>query len=205
MIYNTLASEEVVTKIVPALAERGVTAEIFEDGAAVLTRIKELIPSGVSVMNGASVTLEQIGYIDYLKSDAHSWVNPKVAILKEKDPDKQTGLRKQSVISDWYVGSVHALAETGEFIIASNTASQLPHVAFTSSHIIFVVSTKKIVPTLTDAFKRLEEHVVPLEDKHMMDLYKIHTKLSKILIWKNEAAMNKRTVRMFLVKEDLGF
>ncbi|MEK9176807.1 MAG: hypothetical protein AAB923_00770, partial [Patescibacteria group bacterium] len=90
-------------------------------------------------------------------------------------------------------------------LIASNTGSQLPHVVYTSPNLVFVVSTKKIVPTLTDAFDRLDKHAVPLEDQHMMGLYKIHTQLSKVVIWKNEAAMNKRTVRMLLVKEDLGF
>ena len=46
------------------------------------------------------------------------------AILAEKDPAKQALLRTQSALSDFYLGSVHAIAETGEFIIASNSGSQ---------------------------------------------------------------------------------
>ena len=99
----------------------------------------------------------------------------------------------------------HALTEKGEFIIASNTGSQLPHIVFTSPNLIFVVSTKKIVPTLTDAITRLEDHVLPLEDKSIMDKFNIHTMLSKIVIFKRENPMMGRKVRMILVNEDLGF
>jgi hypothetical protein len=114
-------------------------------------------------------------------------------------------LRKQAVLSDYYLGSVHALAETGEFIIASNSGSQLPHIVFTSPNLIFVVGTQKIVPTLADAMKRLEEHVIPLEDKHMMVAYGAHTMDSKIVIFKHENPMMGRKVRMILVNEKLGF
>lgn len=205
MRFDTLASEDTLTKIVPALAERGITAEVVDTGAAALERIKALIPAGVSVMNGASRTLEQIGYVSYLESGAHPWKNLKADILAEQDPVKQAELRKQSVISDWYLGSVHALSEDGQLVIASNSGSQLPHIAFTSQNLIFVVSTMKITPTLTDALQRLDEHVIPLEDERMMGAMQMHTQLSKLLIWKDEPRFMGRGVHMLLVKEDLGF
>ena len=207
MEYETLAGLETIQKVVKALAERGVEAMVVENKEEALAKIKEFIPPGASVMNGASKTLEQIGYIEYLKSgtQVHGWNNLHEAILAEKDKAKQALLRKQSVLSDYYLGSVHALAETGEFVIASNTGSQLPHIVFTSPDIIFVVSTKKIMPTLSDAMKRLEEHVVPLEDQNIMSKYNIHTMQSKTVIFKHENPMMGRKVRMILVKENLGF
>jgi hypothetical protein len=64
-------------------------------------------------MNGASTTLQQIGYVDYLKEGKHGWNNLHDGILAEKDTAKQAELRKHSVVSDYYVGSVHALTDTG--------------------------------------------------------------------------------------------
>jgi L-lactate utilization protein LutC len=176
-----------------------------ENGQEALVKIKELIPKGASVMNGASVTLEQIGFVDYLKGDEHGWNNLHEAIIAEKDPAKQALLRKQSVLSDYYLGSVHALAETGEFVIASNSGSQLPHIVFTSSNLIFVVSTKKITPSLPEAMKRLMEHVIPLEDVHMKEKYGVGTAPNKILIYNDENPTVGRKIRMILVNEDLGF
>ncbi len=205
MDYNKLATKESVEKTIEALKARNVEAMFVPSGGEALRKIKELIPKGASVMNGSSVTLEQIGFVDYLKSGAHDWNNLHEAILAEKDPVKQAVLRKQSVLSDYYLGSVHALAETGEFVIASNTGSQLPHIVFTSSNLIFVVSTKKIVPTFADTFKRLDEHVMPLENEHIMKKYGRGTQQNKVLVFKGESSMMGRKVTMILVNEDLGF
>ena len=205
MNYDILATKEIVTKTAEALKANGVETITVETGTEALERIKELIPKGASVMNGASKTLDQIGFIEYLKSGKHEWNNLHEAIVAEKDRGKQMVLRKQASLSDYYLGSVHALTEKGEFIIASNTGSQLPHIVFTSPNLIFVVSTKKIVSTLADAMKRLEDHVVLLEDKSIMEKFNIHTMLSKIVIFKRENPMMGRKVRMILVDEDLGF
>ncbi len=205
MKYDTLASKEAITRTIASLKEHNVNAIAVPTKEEALAQAKTFIPSGASVMNGSSVTLEQIGFVDYLKSATHPWNNLHAAILAEPNEEKRAKLRKESVISDYYLGSVHALAETGEFVIASNTGSQLPHIVFTSPNLIFVVSTKKIVPTLSDAMKRLEEYVLPLEDQHMQELYGIHTGLSKVVIFNREKPDSGRRVNMILVEESLGF
>ena len=205
MNYDTLATKEIVGKTTEALKENGIEVFSVKTGAGALEKIKELIPKGASVMNGGSKTLDQVGFIEYLKSGQHGWNNLHEGIIAEKDMTKQMLLRKQATLSDYYLGSVHALAESGEFVIASNTGSQLPHIVFTSPNLIFVVSTKKIVPTLVDAMKRLEDYVLPLEDKSIMDKFNIHTMLSKIVIFKRENPMMGRKVWMILVNEDLGY
>ena len=203
--YNKLATKESVDKTIKALGELNVEAMYVENGKAALEKIKELIPPGASVMNGSSVTLEQIGYVDYLKEGKHGWNNLHEAIIAESDPAKKSALRKQALLSEYYLGSVHGLAQTGQFVIASNTGSQLPHVVYSSKNIIFVVSTKKIVPTLPEAYERLMKHVVPLEEKHMQEKYNSGTFPSKIVTWNRENPSIKRKVRMLLVNEDLGF
>ncbi len=205
MDYTTLAASQVVKETIGSLGKRHIEVLSVENGAQALDKIKELIPTGASVMNGSSRTLEQIGFVDYLKAGTHGWNNLHEGILAEKDSAKQALLRKQAVLSDYYLGSVHGLAQTGEFVIASNTGSQLPHIVFTSPNLIFVVSTKKIVPTLADAMARLQEHVIPLEEKHMQELYGVHTAPNKVLIFQGENPMLERKVRVILVNEDLGF
>ncbi|OGJ01227.1 hypothetical protein A3I95_01130 [Candidatus Nomurabacteria bacterium RIFCSPLOWO2_02_FULL_44_12] len=204
MEYNKLATKEIVERVAQALKERNVEAIMIESGKDALAKIKELVPKGVSVMNGSSTTLEQIGFVEYLKTGEHGWNNLHASILTEKDPAQQSILRKQAVLSDYYLGSVHALAETGQFVVASNSGSQLPHIVFTSPNIIFVVSTKKIVPSLADTYRRLEEHVIPLEEKHVQEKYGVGTYPSKIVTF-NAEKQSKRKIKIILVNEDLGF
>jgi len=205
MEFNKLATGDTVLRTIEALKKRNIDAMQAETGAHALEMIKELIPKKASVMNGTSRTLEQIGFVDYLKSNSHGWNNLHEAIAEEKDKAKQALLRRQAVLSDYYLGSVHALTEEGELVIASNTGSQLPSIVYTSPNIIFVASTKKIVHTMNDAMERLEKHVVPLEDKRMIELYGSGTAVYKVVVIKGENPYMGRKVQLILVNEDLGF
>lgn len=205
MNSTTLASAEVIQATVDALRVRNFEPIIVGTKEEALAKIKELIPAGASVMNGASKTLEEIGFKDYLKSGEHDWNNLHAAIVAEKDPEKQTALRRQSVLSDYYLGSVHALAQTGEMVIASNTGSQLPHIVFTSPNLIFVVGAQKITLTLDAAMKRLKEHVMPLENENMKALYGVGTAQNKTVILHGENPMMGRKIRVIIVNEKLGF
>lgn len=204
-MYDTLASSEAIAKTAEGLKKRGFDPIIVGAKANALEKIKELIPAGASVMNGSSVTLEEIGFIDYLKAGEHGWNNVHEAIINETDPVKQGELRRNSVTSDFYLGSVHALSETGEMVIASNTGSQLPHIVFTSPNLILVVGAQKITPTLADAVERLEKYVVPLEDARAMKAYGAHTAQNKTLIWRGENPMMGRKIHVLIVNEKLGF
>jgi hypothetical protein len=203
--FDELAGAEVVEKTAKALGEHSFMPESVEKGSDALARIKELVPAGASVMNGASQTLQQIGYIDYLKAGQHGWNNLHAAVLAETDKEKQALLRKQSVVSDWYLGSAHAVTQDGQIVVSSNSGSQLPHLAFTSPNIILVVSTEKIVGTLQDAFERIKTYVVPLEDARMKAALGYGTALNKTLILHGENPAIGRKVHVIFVNEKLGF
>ena len=205
MDYNQLADKDIVSQTAKNLQLKGYQVFIVNSGNQALGKIMELIPENASVMNGTSVTLEQIGYLDFLESGLHKWNDLHAKVNAENDPEKRNALRREAALSDFYLGSVHALSQSGEFIIASNTASQLPHIAFTSPNLIFVVSTKKIVPDIPSGLKRLEDHVFPLENERMKKLYKVGTNINKILIFRGEAKYLNRKITLILVNENLGF
>lgn len=205
MNFSELPDTSVVEKTVKALADHNYSVVIAKTKEEALSEIIKAIPQGASVMNGSSVTLEQIGFVEYLKEGKHSWNNMHAAIVAEQDSEKQMQLREKAQLSDYYLGSVHALSETGEYLVASNTGSQLPHLVYTSKNLILVVSTKKIVPNLDEAMKRLTEYVLPLEDKHIQEKYGMPTQLNTILMVKGESSFSKRKITFILVEEDLGF
>jgi hypothetical protein len=205
MNFDQLASSEIVEKTKNALVGKGYGVYIAGTKEEALAQVISLIPAGSTVMHGTSVTLEQIGYVGYLNDGHHGWVDLHARVRGENDPLKRAQARRESVLADYYLGSVHALIANGDFIVASKTGSQLPHIAFTSANLIFVVSTKKIVPDMNMAMKRLEEYIIPLEDKHMQQLYNSHTALNKLLIFQGEVAELKRKIHFVLVTEDLGY
>ena len=113
-------------------------------------------------------------------------------------------LRKNSVTSEYFLGSVHAVAETGEVLIVNATGSSLPSYAFSSDNVIWIVGTQKIVPTLEDGFKRIREYCVPLEDKRMKSVGYSGTTIGKYLIFEREINDNRK-IHLIFVNEKLGF
>ena len=205
MKYDLLADKKVVDKTSEALKKKGYSVFVVENGSEALDKIKSLIPEWASVMNGSSISLEEIGYGDFLKSGKSGWDDLHSKVDAENDPEKRRALRKEATMSDYYLGSVHALTEDGQMIIASNSGSQLPHIAFTSPNLVFVIGSQKIVPNLDEAMKRLENYVVPLEDKHMQAKFGIGTELNKIIIFKGENPNLGRKINIILVNQKLGF
>ncbi len=205
MAYTTLAAEDTVTRTMKALESHNFHAEAVATREEALARIKELIPPNASVMNGASRTLEEIGFVAYLKAGTHGWNNLHEGILKEQDPAEQARLRRQSTVSDFYLGSAHAVTETGELFFASNSGSQLPHLAFSSPNLILVVGTHKIVPSLEATEARMRERILPLEEVNMQQKYGVGTQWNKSLVLHNENPALGRTVRVIFVEEVLGF
>lgn len=204
MNYETLASEEIVKKTMEALKQRNVQGEFVNTKEDALERLKKLIPDGAEVMTAGSTTLDQIGFSDLLKSKNHPWKNLKDEILAEKDPAKQGELRKKSITAQYFLGSVHAVTESGEVLAASASGSQIPGYAFLSDNVIWVVGTHKIVPALEDGLRRLREYSLPLEDKRMKSIGYPGSMIAKILIFEREIMPNRKITLIF-VNEKLGF
>ena len=204
MDYTKLAETETVKKVSEAFAARNVKVHFVNTKEEALEMVKGLIPAGSEVMNGSSTTLDQIGFVDYLKSGTHGWKNLKEEIVAEKDPAKQNELRQKSVLSKYFLGSVHAITEDGQAVVASASGSQIPSYAFTSDNVIWVAGTEKIVPTLDAAFKRVTDHVFPLEDARMKKAMGFNSTIGMWWIFEKSILPN-RTFNLILVNENLGF
>lgn len=205
MNYEVIPSVEVVERTAAAMRKRNVDVHIVKNRAEALEKIKELIPRGAAVMNGSSTTLEEIGFIEYLKSGTHGWNNVHDAILAEKDSTKQAALRAQSIYADYFLSSVHAIAESGQTLTASATGSQIPSYAFTSKNVIWVAGVQKITPTPSDALERIRNYVFQKEDRRMKNTGASGSVLAKILIFECEPTFTGRKITMVLVHEKLGF
>jgi hypothetical protein len=206
MAYNAIPDAERLQRTVDAVNRRGIHAELAQTKESALERVQSLIPAGAVVMTGASVTLQQIGFEALLISGNHPWRNFKADLLAEKDPLKQSAMRREGTLAEYYLGSVNALAETGELVFASGSGSQLPAYAFTSRNVIWVAGTQKITPTLEDAVRRVREYVLPLEDQRQKSIgNQAGSRINRMLIIEGEPAYLRRNLRLILVNQALGF
>ena len=200
--FAKLAVDERIERTSKALEANGIQTLVAENGAEAKRLFFELIPEGSEVFLGASVTLEQLGIVaDVDQSGRFDAVRPKMYAMNRETQGRE--IRKLIAAPDFAAGSVHAVTEDGHVLIASNTGSQLGPYASGAGKVIWVVGAQKIVKDLNDGLRRLNEHVVPLEEEHMQQLYKVGTAVNEMLIV-NRATRPGR-ITMIIVKEELGF
>jgi hypothetical protein len=206
MEFDTPATKEVITTTIEALSARGITAEVVQTRPEALARLRALIPAGAAISTGASISLKEIGFEELLVSGSHPWKNLKAEYLAEKDPARQTLLRRQSTLADYYLGSVHAVSQTGEVVIASMTGSQISPYAYAARNVIWVVGAQKITPNLDEAVRRVREYVLPHEDKRLRDSTggKMGSMIGKLLIFEREAAFLGRKISLIFVAQKTG-
>src|SRR5258708_6548925 len=115
--------------------------------------------------------------------------------------DKAIEMRRIGAAADYAVGSVHAITEDGQVMVASATGSQLPAYAYGASNVIWVAGVQKIVSDLDEAFERLENYTFHLEDERAKKAYGQGSSINRILIYRKDPT-NRAT--LVLVKEPVG-
>jgi hypothetical protein len=200
--FAQLASDEQIQRVVDALEANGIHALVAENGEEAKRMFFELIPEGVEVFLGASVTLETLGIKDEIdQSGRYDALRPKMFAMDRATQGRE--IRKLGGTPDYAAGSVHAVTEDGQVLIASNTGSQLGPYASGAGKIVWVVGAQKIVRDLNEGLQRIYQYTLPLETEHMRQLYNIPTNVSKLLIINREIRPNRIT--MIIVKEELGY
>jgi hypothetical protein len=200
--FTDPAPVERLERVAAALTANNFTAEILDDAAAARTRVKDLIPEGASVFTGASETLRLSGIDeDINNSGRYDAVRPRgLAMDRDTQMDE---IRRLLASPDVIVGSVHAVTETGSLVIASATGSQLTGYVGGSARVIWVVGAQKVVPDLSTALRRVEDHCLPLENDRVMKVYGKPSAINRLLIINAEFHPGRGTV--LLLREAIGF
>ena len=200
--FAKLASDEQIERTVEALEANGIHAVVAENGEEAKRIFFELVPEGAEVFLGASVTLETIGVKDVIdKSGKYEAIRPKMFAMNRETQARE--IRKLGGAPDYAAGSVHAVTEAGQVLIASNTGSQLGPYSSGAGKVIWVVGAQKLVKDLDEGMRRIYEYDLPLEIEHMRQLYNMGTNVNKVLIVNREIRPNRIT--MIIVKEELGY
>ena len=140
------------------------------DQESALARLQTLIPAGSVVMTGGSVTLTQIG----LGCAAH-FRQSSLAQLQGGSAGRE---RSKQTICDatarnaggYFLGSVNAIAETGELVFASATGSQLISLCLFEPQRNLGGRRTKITPSVDEALRRVREYVLQMESERQKNV-----------------------------------
>ncbi len=200
---SLIPTNDVIEQTASSLTNNGFSTQVVADGVAALEALKKLIPANSEVMTGSSTTLNEIGFSDYLASDAHPWKSVHSQITSEDDEAKRAELRRKSITAEYYVASANALTQDGKIVAVDMSGSRVGAFLYGAKNLVLVVGVQKIADNLDAALTRVREVVFPLEDARAQKAYGMHSKTAKWAIMEFEGVKNR--VHVILVKEALGF
>ncbi len=201
--WNKRPPDETVAQTVTALEEHGMKVLRVKNGQNALESLKSIIPPGAEVMDGASITLVEIGYRELLNSDQSPWKSLRAAVHAEDDTAKRHELRRKSMIAEYFVSGVNAITQSGELVACDTAGSRVGAWLFSARHLVLVSGVNKIVPTLEEAFERMRKYVYPLESARAKKKYGEQSRLAKWAIVAEEEQKDRVTV--VLIDEELGY
>ena len=198
--YAGLATDEQVARTAEALEAHNIHTIVVDNGDQAKAELWKLLPEGAEVFTNTSRTLDTLGIPDIV-NERYDSVRVKLAKMDQKTQNRE--MIKMGAVPQYILGSVHAVTEEGEIVVASNTGSQLAPYAASAEHVIWLVGTQKIVPNLDEGLKRLRQYTYPLEDERALQAYGMNSFISKLLIVYREVMPGRTS--MILIKENLGF
>jgi predicted Fe-Mo cluster-binding NifX family protein len=200
--FTQLALEKQIEKTVQALQAHGIRVVVFDTGEEARTYVLDLIPPGAEVYDSPSRTLELIGLAEQIEHANHFQAGRARLATLDRVTQRHE-MRKLVAAPDVLVGSVQAITEQGEVLIASASGSQLGAAVFGAGLVIWVVGTQKLVRTLSDGLRRIREYSLPLENERAQQVYGQASAINKLLTINAEHEPGRIT--MVLVKQQLGF
>jgi YkgG family uncharacterized protein len=196
------APMEHLERAASALTAHGFSVEILDDAVAARARVRELIPEGASVFTGASETLRLSGIDEDINTSGRYDAVRARSVSMDRVSELDEIWRLIST-PDVIVGSVHAVTETGSLVVASASGSQLPGYAGGAARAIWIVGAQKVVPDLSTALRRVEDHCLPLESARAQKAYGQPSAINRLLILNAEPQPGRGTVLM--LREAIGF
>ncbi|WP_426963180.1 lactate utilization protein [Haloparvum alkalitolerans] len=195
--------DETIAETVANLEANGFEVAVVDSAADALEAVQSRVPAGASVMNGHSTTLEEIGFAEYLSESDHEWESLPDRIWSIDDDAERQAARREAQTADYFLGSVNAIAETGELVAADRSGSRIGAYPFAADNVVIVSGVNKIVDDLDAALDRLESVAYPLENERAKDAYGVESAVAKQLIFRQELEEGRTTV--VLVRERLGY
>ena len=199
--FTAPASKALLERLAQRMRERNFEVVIVNTAAQAKAEVMARIPKGTEVHSAKSKTLEDIGvFQDLMESLDHDFLRRKY--MKMNRDTQAREMRKLIAAPDIMVGSVQAVTEAGQLVVASASGSQMGPYSGAAAHLILVIGSQKLVPDLETALRRINEHVTPYEDGRLRAQMGVGTKLARVLILERDYTPGRTTV--ILVQEPAG-
>ncbi|MCQ2603762.1 MAG: lactate utilization protein [Spirochaetia bacterium] len=152
--YYKICAEQ----IIPMMEKRQMEAHYFETTAQVLDYLKANIPENSTVSWGGSVTLDQTGILDFLKSGRFQALDRDTA----KDRRQMQEIFHQALSADYYFMSSNAITMDGKLVNIDGNGNRVAALIYGPENVIIVAGMNKVVKDEDSAMDRVKNLAAPV-------------------------------------------
>lgn len=143
-------------RAVKALRANRMDAQWVQTKEEALALVRQMIPDGALCACGGSMTLEECGVMDELRSGRCRFLD-RAAVPAEQVGD----VYRQSFSADWYLMSSNAVTETGELYNVDGNGNRVAALIFGPKNVIVIAGANKLVPDIPAAVRRVKTAAAP--------------------------------------------
>jgi len=148
------------------LKKKNINALYVDNSQEALQKVLEMIPEGVMVVRGDSVTLDQIGIFPALKKRRQN----KLIDPLERNPDgsfvipedRQKRFAREAFDAGVFLSGVNAVTLDGRLVFTDGRGNRVAPVIYGPDKVILVAGANKLVNNLEEAILRIREVAAPL-------------------------------------------
>ena len=142
-------------KLINSFKNCGYDAHFVKTKEEALELSKTYIKSGMSVGLGGSVSVQEIGLLDYLlnKKDITLFNQYEDGISMDENIHR----RRQGLVSDIFVTSTNAITKDGKLVNADGSGNRVAAFSYGPKNVLVIVGVNKIVEDVEAGFKRVME------------------------------------------------
>lgn len=213
--FSHIRNKKLCDKLIKNLKKRHFEAFYAENGTKALETALGLIPKDETVSWGGSVSLSQIGLIEYLKNNDYNVINRDLA----KNPEEKYALLTKALTAFTYLTGTNAITDEGELVNVDCIGNRVAALMFGPKNVIVIIGVNKITHSLEEAIKRARNVAAPtnmqritsisgkqtpcLTDGVCHDCLSTDSICSNIVVTRLCNPLGR--IKVIVVNEDLGF
>lgn len=153
-----LINDKKIERTINALKKNNMNGFYVKNKQEFFTEVEKIIKKDSVVSCGGSVTLEQTGILEYLRSGKYKFLD-RAAEGITSEQKKQ--IHRETFFADVFFTSVNALTEEGELFNVDGVGNRVAAMLFGPDKVIVVCGINKIVKNLEEAIDRNKRVCAP--------------------------------------------
>lgn len=154
--------EKLAERISEELKRRGFETWIVKTKEELVKTVEELLTPGSTVAVGGSLSLQETGILELLRSGKYNFLDRYSA----KSAEERREIELKAFGADYFLCSANAITEDGKLVFLDGNGNRVAALSFGPRTVIIVVSVNKVVPDVHMARERIR-YISPMNCRRL--------------------------------------